>query len=116
MRARDIHAALRVLRREVRQWQEPVVGVVAKESRDPYLILIACVLSLRTKDRTTTEASRRLFALAGDPAGMLRLPVRKEEASWKSWGGVQTEAEAAEETARISAELSALQAEADFPL
>ncbi|WP_447984837.1 endonuclease III domain-containing protein [Nitrospira sp. Nam74] len=75
MRNEEIHAALRILRREVRQWQEPVVGVVAKESRDPFRILIACVLSLRTKDRTTAEASQRLFGLASDPASMLKLPL-----------------------------------------
>jgi len=73
MRDQDIHTAIRILRREVRQWQEPVVGVVAREWRDPFRILIACLLSLRTKDRTTAEASRRLFALASDPASMLRL-------------------------------------------
>src|SRR6476469_1343906 len=73
MRDQDIHTVIRILRREVRQWQEPVVGVVAKESRDPFRILIACVLSLRTKDRTTAEAIQRLFALASDPSSMRRL-------------------------------------------
>lgn len=81
MRDEEIHAAVRILRREVTQWQEPVVGVVAKESRDPFRILIACVLSLRTKDRTTAEASRRLFALASDPASMLALSLPKIEAA-----------------------------------
>ncbi|WP_447978199.1 endonuclease III domain-containing protein [Candidatus Nitrospira bockiana] len=75
MRNEEIHAALRILRREVRQWQEPVVGVVAKESRDPFRVLIACLLSLRTKDRTTAEASRRLFARAADPSSMGKLPL-----------------------------------------
>jgi endonuclease III len=73
MRPEQIHAALRILKHEVRQWQEPVVGVVAKESHDPFRVLIACLLSLRTQDRTTAEASRRLFALASDPSAMLRL-------------------------------------------
>ena len=77
MRPEEIHAALRILRRQVCQWQEPVVGVVAKESRDPFRVLIACVLSLRTRDQTTAEASRRLFALADDPASMLRLSLSK---------------------------------------
>jgi endonuclease-3 len=77
MRKDEIHAAVRILRREVRRWQEPVVGVVAKEFRDPFRILIACVLSLRTKDQTTEEASRRLFALAANPASMLQLPLEK---------------------------------------
>jgi endonuclease-3 len=77
MRAEEIHAALRILRREVLQWQEPVVGVVAKEFRDPFRILIACVLSLRTKDRTTAEASQRLFDLASEPASMVQLSLPK---------------------------------------
>ena len=51
---------------------------MAAETSDPFRILIACVLSLRTKDRTTADASRRLFALAGDPASMLRLSLRHE--------------------------------------
>jgi endonuclease-3 len=92
MRAQDIHAALRILRREVRRWQEPVVGVVAKESRDPFRILTACVLSLRTKDRTTAEASRRLFALASDPLSMLRLPLRVIERAIYPVGFYRTKA------------------------
>lgn len=92
MRDSDIHAALRILRREVRQWQEPVVGVVAKESRDPFRILIACVLSLRTKDRTTTEASRRLFALASTPSSMLRLSRRRIETAIYPVGFYRTKA------------------------
>jgi endonuclease-3 len=75
MRKEEIHAAIRILRRKVQQWQEPVVGVVAKESRDPFRVLIACLLSLRTKDQTTADASQRLFALATDPAAMLQLPL-----------------------------------------
>lgn len=79
MRAEEIHAALRILRREVKHWQEPVVGVVAKETGDPFRVLVACVLSLRTRDQTTAEASRRLFALASGPAAFVKLPLRKIE-------------------------------------
>ncbi|MEP6888934.1 MAG: endonuclease III, partial [Nitrospirales bacterium] len=92
MREEEIHAALRILRREVRQWQEPVVGMVVKESRDPFRILIACVLSLRTKDRTTAEASHRLFALAFDPASMLKLPLPKVQAAIYPVGFFRTKA------------------------
>lgn len=79
MRADEIHSVIRILRKEIQQWQEPIVGVVAKESRDPFRVLIACVLSLRTKDKTTAEASRRLFALADTPWTMLKLPLRRIE-------------------------------------
>lgn len=42
-------------------------------------MLISCILSLRTQDRTTGEASERLFALAPDLKAMSGLPVRKIE-------------------------------------
>jgi len=80
MRPGQIHTAIRLVKEEVRRWQEPVLGIVAKQSdRDPFLILISCLLSLRTKDKTTREASDRLFALARTPASMLRLPLKKIE-------------------------------------
>ena len=76
----QITAALRIVKREIRQWEEPVLGIVSRESnRDPFRILISCLLSLRTKDKTTGEASARLFALAHQPATMLTLPLQKIE-------------------------------------
>lgn len=100
MRDSEIHAALRILGQEVRQWQEPVLGVVARESRDPFQILIACVLSLRTKDQTTTEASRRLFALASTPSTMRRLPRRRIEAAIYPVGFYRTKAKHIREICR----------------
>jgi hypothetical protein len=47
---------------------------------------------------------------------MYRVPQRREAASWKSWGGVQSEEAAAEEATRIAQELRALAAEAGFGL
>jgi endonuclease-3 len=80
MRQDEIHAAIKIVKREIRQWEEPVVGVVARMSaRDPFRILISCLLSLRTKDKTTGEASARLFALAHTPAGLLKLSLKKIE-------------------------------------
>ncbi len=100
MRATEIHAAIRLLRLEVQQWQEPVVGMVARESRDPFRILIACVLSLRTKDRTTADASQRLFALASDPATMARLPLRRIETAIYPVGFYRTKAKQIREICR----------------
>lgn len=68
-----IHGAIAELRRVVRQWPTPAVGVVAHETRDPFRILVSCVLSLRTKDATTATASARLFALATTPDALGRL-------------------------------------------
>lgn len=40
---------------------------------DPYRVLVACVLSLRTRDEVTMPASERLFALADTPQAMVTL-------------------------------------------
>lgn len=93
MRQDQITAALRIVKREIRQWEEPVLGVVARESkRDPFRILISCLLSLRTKDKTTSEASARLYALAHQPAPMLTVPLQKIEQAIYPVGFYRTKA------------------------
>lgn len=75
MKSGDIHRVISILKEQVKQFQTPVVGVIAEESQDPFRILISCLLSLRTKDATTAQASHRLFQLATTPEKMARLPV-----------------------------------------
>ncbi|OGQ80288.1 MAG: endonuclease III [Deltaproteobacteria bacterium RIFCSPLOWO2_12_FULL_60_19] len=79
MKPAEIHHAIRILRREVPKWQTPIVTLVAENSGSPFQVLISCILSLRTQDTTTAQASRRLFALADKPETMSRLSVRKIE-------------------------------------
>jgi hypothetical protein len=50
------------------------------------------------------------------PVFTFEVPVRKSQTSWRNWGGIQSEADAAKEIERIEAELKALQANADFPI
>jgi len=57
----------------------PSVSAIAKEKRDPYRVLISTLLSLRTKDQVTLEASRRLFAMADNPYDMAHLSVKEIE-------------------------------------
>ncbi len=61
------------IRRAIRPFQTPAVTEIAEKSRDPFRVLISCLISLRTKDEVTDLASQRLFAKAGTPAKMLRL-------------------------------------------
>ncbi len=58
------------------RWSPTALAVVAERTRDPFRVLIACILSLRTQDTTTGPAAARLFALADTPTTMLRLPAR----------------------------------------
>jgi len=79
MKPAEIHRAIRILRREVPKWQTPIVTLVAENSGSPFQVLISCILSLRTQDTTTAQASRRLFALAARPETMGRLSIQKIE-------------------------------------
>ncbi|GFE58690.1 endonuclease III [Geobacter sp. AOG1] len=75
MKDRDISAAMTILGEAVRKWQTPAVTIVSQRGGDPFKVLISCILSLRTQDRTTGPASERLFALADTPAKMVELPA-----------------------------------------
>lgn len=70
---------LRILRRAAPAWDAPVLTLMAAQKRDPFLTLIGCILSLRTKDETTAVAAPRLFARAATPAAILELEPREIE-------------------------------------
>ena len=45
--------------------------------KDPYLVLIACILSLRTNDRTTYPATLRMLELAKTPKEMKNVNLKE---------------------------------------
>ncbi len=70
----DIHKIVEILRREVRDLEVPIVTEISRKRRDPFDVLVSTVLSLRTKDQVTREASRRLLSVAGNPLQLTSLP------------------------------------------
>src|SRR5436189_5204631 len=72
MRLDHIREVVRILRREILQWPVPAIGHYVET---PFTVLISCILSLRTQDKTTNAASERLFAIASTPQTMLGIPV-----------------------------------------
>ena len=75
----DIAAIIRTTKAQNRAFIIPAVTQISRTSRSPFMVLISCILSLRTKDNTTASASERLFNLARTPEAMMNLPVRKIE-------------------------------------
>ena len=57
----------------------PVVTRLAARRHDPFLVLIGCLLSLRTKDETTDKAMERLTKTARTPKAILAMPVAEIE-------------------------------------
>lgn len=74
----DIDTVLKSIEQENKKFIEPVVTTISRR-RTPFHVLISCLLSLRTKDQTTREASNRLFAVADNPEDMRKIPVSKLE-------------------------------------
>lgn len=100
MKAEDIHTAVAVLREEYRKWRKPAVTVVAEEDRSPYKVLVSCIISLRTKDEVTAQASARLFERAATPEAMLNLSVEEIAALIYPAGFYRNKAEQIHEISR----------------
>lgn len=70
----SLPAVFKILRKGYARFKTPyVTEVAARKQRDPFRVLISCILSLRTKDAVTREASERLLNRADTPAAIARL-------------------------------------------
>ena len=56
MKDSDIHQVMKILEKLVSQWKTPIVERISGFPPDPFKVLISCLLSLRTKDKTTGQA------------------------------------------------------------
>ena len=67
------------IKKQLNSLRLPWLENFTARDRDPFRILISCILSLRTQDKTTGAASERLFKLARTPASLSRLSVKTIE-------------------------------------
>ena len=78
MKEERISEIIEILNKDLKKYQTPIVTKIS-ERKDPFKVLISCILSLRTKDETTRKASEKLFRLADNPKKMLKLDVKQIE-------------------------------------
>ena len=88
-----------ILKRENKKYIVPIVTIVSM-TKSPFLVLISCLLSLRTKDKVTAEASNRLFKLADNPENMLGLSINNIEKAIYPVGFYKTKAKRIKEICR----------------
>lgn len=62
-----------ILRAAMPQFQQPLIDQMGDAGQTPFRILIATLLSLRTKDTLTAVVAPRLFAVADTPTAMRAL-------------------------------------------
>ncbi len=102
MKVDEIDSAVEILRAEYKTFPMPYVTEVAAEKRrSPFKVLVSCILSLRTKDSTTREASERLFALAVTPAGLAALEIEEIEKAIYPAGFYRVKAKTLKEIGRV---------------
>ena len=75
----DIDRFVATIEANYRQWDPPIITFIASRGASPFEVLVSTLLSLRTKDEVTSEATKRLLAVARTPEEMLELAPRKIE-------------------------------------
>jgi endonuclease-3 len=78
MNPSDLSTTLKHLRKSIKTWPIPVVTAISSK-RNPFMVLVSCILSLRTRDMVTASASDRLFVLAYTPEDFLKLEPEQVE-------------------------------------
>jgi endonuclease III len=74
MKAADIPDVNRILRAEYAKGHAPIIEFIKAQTDDPFKILVATILSSRTKDETTSAACGRLFSEVGSIRDLDRIP------------------------------------------
>lgn len=68
-----IDTVMSLLHESMPAYQQPLIDGMSDEQQSPFRILVATILSLRTRDTMTADVAPRLFALADTPSAMLAL-------------------------------------------
>lgn len=69
----NIHAVYNMLKQEFPKWKVPVVELIDIQTKDPFKVLLATILSARTKDETTAKAAQRLFTEINTPEDLNKI-------------------------------------------
>jgi endonuclease-3 len=70
----------KLLKQELRKYNQPIVSRSKREIKHtPFITLISCILSLRTKDDVTAQASTRLLKEYDTPEKILKLSEKQIE-------------------------------------
>lgn len=101
MRLEDISKVIKILRAEYKRFRTPYVTEVSERiRRDPFKVLVSCIISLRTKDDVTRDASERLFRLGESPKAIASLPIARIEKAIYPAGFYRTKAKVIRDISR----------------
>ncbi|MDD4353120.1 MAG: endonuclease III [Candidatus Nanoarchaeia archaeon] len=75
----DHKKIIEILKKEVINFDVPVINLIAFQSNNPDKVLISAILSTRTKDKVTLEASERLFSKINNIKDLNKLKIEQIE-------------------------------------
>ncbi|MGA1872437.1 MAG: endonuclease III domain-containing protein [Thermoplasmatota archaeon] len=101
MDSETIGLVLDRIRSEYPRFRMPIVTELVRRKKDPYKVLVSCLLSLRTKDEVTSVAQERLFEKAGTPEEMIGLKDPEIEELIYPVGFYRTKARTIKEVSRV---------------
>ena len=73
----SIPKVMKILKITVKDFQNPVATEIGATTKSSYMVLVSCLLSLRTKDTITGPVSKRLFEKAKTPEEILKIPMKE---------------------------------------
>src|SRR6056297_3648523 len=76
---KNIDTVIKLIKKEVKKYREPVVEAMNRSSPSPFRVLIGTVLSLRTRDEMTEKAASALFKKAAGPADIAGMNTKTLE-------------------------------------
>jgi endonuclease III len=79
MNPKDLPAINRELKRCYESHDAPIIELIQAQTNDPFKILVATLLSARTKDETTAAVTRKLFPRVGCLQELLAIPLEELE-------------------------------------
>ena len=74
---KNIDRIIKLLKKEVKEFENPIATEIGEKTRSPFMVLVSCLLSLRTMDKITGPVSKKLFEVAKTPQEINELSLKK---------------------------------------
>jgi endonuclease III len=79
MKPVDIDKVNTILKREFPKWQTPIIELIEAQTKDPFKVLVATLLSARTKDAMTATVTKKLFKTVHHQHDLEKLTIKQIE-------------------------------------
>ena len=98
---KEIIKVIGLIKKEVKKYDTSLMDKVSTQTKDPFKVLISCLLSLRTRDETTDIISEKLFKIASTPKELSEIKLKELESIIKPVNYYKTKAKRIKEISKI---------------